>query len=210
MAAKAHDLMAIDAPYGDFKDADGLKRSAGLALALGSDGKWVIHPGQIDCVNAVFTPSPEDVERAGKVIRAHEAAVRAGRGAVEVEGRLVDSATIRLARLVWDRARQLKSGRGPLLGAPSEMVDPVEGNAERIDDKPFRRETQPGHPIPDEARDADNGIDPRQNAADLTAILKILVRVVDIGPMGRHDHGDPGLFPIAEEPDRVPKEMDVG
>ncbi|MCG6908593.1 MAG: CoA ester lyase [Deltaproteobacteria bacterium] len=111
MASKAHGLMAIDAPYGNFKDIEGLKKSAAMAAALGFNGKWVIHPGQIDAVNAVFSPSAEDLSRAERVIKAHEEAVRAGRGAVAVDGRMVDNATIRLARQLWEQARYLKLRR---------------------------------------------------------------------------------------------------
>ena len=107
MAAKANGLLAIDAPYGNFKDREGLERSAAMSASLGFDGKWVIHPGQIETVNAVFAPSREDLARAEKVIKAHEAALKKGRGAVAVDGRMVDNATNRLARQLWDTARHL-------------------------------------------------------------------------------------------------------
>ncbi|MGD9330735.1 MAG: CoA ester lyase [Desulfobacterales bacterium] len=107
MTAKAHGLMAIDAPYGFFKDAAGLETSAAMACALGCDGKWAIHPAQIDVINRVFTPSKEDIERAGKVLAAADAARTAGRGAVAVDGRMVDQATVGLARRLWEQAQQL-------------------------------------------------------------------------------------------------------
>jgi len=109
MAARANDLMAIDAPFGNFKDLEGLRRSAGVATALGYDGKWVIHPGQIQIVNDMFSPTPEDIDRAEKVLQAHDEAVRLGRGAVAVAGRMVDNATIRLAKKLLAQARYLKS-----------------------------------------------------------------------------------------------------
>jgi citrate lyase subunit beta / citryl-CoA lyase len=56
VAARAHGLQAIDGPYAAVTDSDGLRRSAASAAALGCDGKWVIHPGQIDIVNAAFSP----------------------------------------------------------------------------------------------------------------------------------------------------------
>jgi citrate lyase beta subunit len=108
MAAKANSLMAIDAPYGNFKDREGLERSAAMSASLGFDGKWVIHPGQIETVNTVFAPSEEDIARAEKVIAAHKAAVKRGRGAVAIGGRMVDNATIRLAEQVWEQAKFLK------------------------------------------------------------------------------------------------------
>lgn len=107
MAAKAHGLLAIDAPYGNFKDPKGLQRSAALACALGYDGKWAIHPDQIDIINQVFSPSKEDVDRAIKVLAAHKEAQEKGLGAVAVEGRMVDQATVRLARQLYEQARHL-------------------------------------------------------------------------------------------------------
>jgi malyl-CoA/(S)-citramalyl-CoA lyase len=108
MAAKAHGLLAIDAPYGNFKDPTGLQRSAALACALGYDGKWAIHPDQIDIVNQVFSPSKEDVDRAVKVLAAHKEAREKGLGAVAVEGRMVDQATVRLAKQLYEQAKHLK------------------------------------------------------------------------------------------------------
>jgi len=108
MAAKAHGLLAIDAPYGNFKDPRGLQRSAAVACALGYDGKWAIHPDQIDIINQVFSPSKEDVDRAIKVLAAHKEAQKKGLGAVAVEGRMVDQATVRLARQLYEQAKHLK------------------------------------------------------------------------------------------------------
>ena len=108
MAAKAKGIMAIDAPFGNFKDTEGLKRSGVMACALGCDGKWVIHPDQIDTINQVFSPSQEDIEMATKVLDAFNKAESEGRGAVAVEGRMVDQATARLAQQLYEHARYLK------------------------------------------------------------------------------------------------------
>ena len=107
MAAKASGLLVMDAPFGNFKDLEGLRRSADMSNALGCDGKWVINPGQIDVVNAAFSPSPEEIERARMVIEAYEAVVESGRGAVSLDGSMVDNATIRLARRLWEQAKHL-------------------------------------------------------------------------------------------------------
>lgn len=107
MAAKARGIMAIDAPFGNFKDTDGLKRSGVMACALGCDGKWVIHPDQIDTINQVFSPSQEDIDRAVKVLDAFDNAESKDRGAVAVEGRMVDQATVRLAKQVYEHAKHL-------------------------------------------------------------------------------------------------------
>ncbi len=103
-AAKANDLLAVDAPYGDFKDPDGLRRSAKMAAALGCDGKWVIHPDQIEIVNEVFTPSTSDIKRAEQVLAAVKKAEKIQRGAIAVDGQMIDRATVRLAERVWDQA----------------------------------------------------------------------------------------------------------
>ena len=106
-AAKANNLLAIDATYGDFKDLEGLRRSAAMARAIGCDGKWVIHPAQIDTVNQVFTPSEQEIARARSIIEAVDAAEISGRGAIAIEGKMVDQATVRLARLLWEKASHL-------------------------------------------------------------------------------------------------------
>ncbi len=105
MAAKAHGLLAIDAPFGNFKDPRGLKKSAAMAAALGCDGKWVIHPDQIEIVNKTFSPAPEEIGRAKQILDAMT--VAGPSGAIAVNGQMVDLATARLAKRVWDQARQL-------------------------------------------------------------------------------------------------------
>jgi citrate lyase beta subunit len=108
MTTKAYGNLAIDAPYGNFKDLDGLRRSAVMACALGCDGKWAIHPSQIDIINEVFTPSQQDIALAVKVIEANNLAKADGRGAIAVEGRMVDQATVRLATQLWEQAKYLR------------------------------------------------------------------------------------------------------
>lgn len=107
-AAKARGLLAIDAPYGHFKDPDGLKRNAAMGGALGCDGKWAIHPAQIDIINALYSPTREDIERAHRVLQADQEAREGGLGAVALDGRMVDQATVRLARRLYGQARQLR------------------------------------------------------------------------------------------------------
>jgi len=107
MAAKANGLLAIDAPYGHFKDIEGLQQSAVMAGALGCDGKWAIHPTQLETINRVFSPSQEDIDRAVTVLQAVKAAKQQLRGAIAVEGRMVDQATLRMAQRLYDQARYL-------------------------------------------------------------------------------------------------------
>ncbi|NOR26351.1 MAG: CoA ester lyase [Desulforhopalus sp.] len=108
MVSKASGCLAIDAPYGNFKDLEGLRRSAIMSCALGCDGKWAIHPGQIDIINEVFTPSQKDIDLASKVLEANARATAEGRGAVAVEGRMVDQATVRMAKQLWEQAKHLQ------------------------------------------------------------------------------------------------------
>jgi citrate lyase subunit beta / citryl-CoA lyase len=103
VAARAHGLQAVDGPYAGLSDLDGLRRSAQVALALGYDGKWVVHPDQIEPVNAMFTPPPDEVERARRILAA-------GDGASLVEGEMVDVATKRMAAAVLARAGERVSG----------------------------------------------------------------------------------------------------
>jgi malyl-CoA/(S)-citramalyl-CoA lyase len=107
MAAKARGIMAIDAPYGDFKDAQGLARSAQLAYNLGCDGKWAIHPDQIATINHAFSPTQEEIERARMVIEAYNNAGGKKFGTAAVDGCMIDNATVRLAHSVWAKADQL-------------------------------------------------------------------------------------------------------
>ena len=108
MVSKANGCLAIDAPYGNFKDLEGLRRSAVMSCALGCDGKWAIHPGQLDIINEVFTPSQKDIDLASKVLMANARATAEGRGAVAVEGRMVDQATVRMAKQLWEQAKHLQ------------------------------------------------------------------------------------------------------
>jgi citrate lyase subunit beta/citryl-CoA lyase len=98
VAAKAAGRMAIDGPYGVLDNAEGLAQSAAMARTLGCDGKWAIHPAQIEIVTSAFTPSDEELERARRIARRYaDLADREGGGAVSYENELLDAATARLA-----------------------------------------------------------------------------------------------------------------
>lgn len=97
VAARAFGLQPVDGPYAVLGDPAGLEASARRALAHGFDGKWVIHPEQIDPVNAAFSPAPAELERARRILAA-------GDGAVTVDGEMVDAATKRLAEALLARA----------------------------------------------------------------------------------------------------------
>jgi len=97
VAARAAGIRPIDGPYADFRDLDGLRRSCEIAKALGFDGKWCIHPAQIDVVNEVFSPTAEEIEWAKRVIEESARAAEAGAGSVAIDGRMIDGASIRMA-----------------------------------------------------------------------------------------------------------------
>ena len=96
VAARAAGLRVLDGPVADYGDEDGLRRSCLIARSLGFDGKWCIHPAQIEVVNEVFSPTEEEVEWANKVVAAYEEANASG--SVSVGGQMVDAASIRMAR----------------------------------------------------------------------------------------------------------------
>jgi citrate lyase subunit beta/citryl-CoA lyase len=98
VAARAAGIQAIDGPYAAVKDLDGLRERARLAAALGLDGKWTIHPGQIEVVNEVFTPTREQWERAEAMLAAYEEAGTAGHGAAMFEGEMIDEANRKMAQ----------------------------------------------------------------------------------------------------------------
>ena len=100
MAAKAAGLAAIDAPYGNYKDPEGLRRSCLLSASLGLDGKWAIHPEQVQTINEIYTPSPEDVRRSQRILEAYEEAQKEGCGSLAIDGKMVDAASIRIARVI--------------------------------------------------------------------------------------------------------------
>ncbi|MEL6962063.1 MAG: CoA ester lyase [Pseudomonadota bacterium] len=107
VAARANGLRPVDGPFGDFSDPDGYRAAAKRAAVLGCEGKWAIHPSQIDLANDVMSPSPEDVERARRILMAMEDAAKAGKGAVSLDGRLIDYASIRQAEVLVQKADQV-------------------------------------------------------------------------------------------------------
>ena len=109
-ACRAYGLRAVDGPFGDIKDAGGFLESAERAAALGMDGKWVIHPSQIELANKVFTPPPEEVARAKDILRALESAAEAGQGAAQLEGKMIDAASKRMAENVVAIADLIAAG----------------------------------------------------------------------------------------------------
>ena len=108
MAARANDRLAIDGPYLAIKDVDGLRRVAGRAAALGFDGKWVLHPDQVDVVNEVFSPRQEDYDHAELILDAYEfwtSAAGGARGAAMLGDEMIDEASRKMALVVAAKGR---------------------------------------------------------------------------------------------------------
>src|SRR5918998_273811 len=103
VAARAAGLRAVDGPLADYRNEEGLRESCLISRSLGFDGKWCIHPAQVEVVNEVFSPTPREVEWAKKVVEAYEAASAAGTGANSVDGQMVDAASIKMARNTLDQ-----------------------------------------------------------------------------------------------------------
>jgi citrate lyase subunit beta/citryl-CoA lyase len=103
-AAKSAGLPCIDGPYADIDDAEGFRTSAERANMIGCDGKWAIHPSQIELSNEVFAPDPEVAERAERIVDAYAEAMAEGKGAVSVDGQMVDEATNKMAQDIVAKA----------------------------------------------------------------------------------------------------------
>jgi malyl-CoA/(S)-citramalyl-CoA lyase len=110
-ACRAEGLRPIDGPFGAIDDPDGYRAAAKRAAALGCEGKWAIHPSQIPLANEVFTPSEAEVERAERILEAMEEAAKRGEGAVALDGRLIDAASIKMAENLMRKVEQMRSSR---------------------------------------------------------------------------------------------------
>lgn len=108
VAARANGLRPVDGPFGDFSDKDGYIAAAKRAAVLGYEGKWAIHPSQIALANQVMSPSAEEVTKAKRILKAMTDAAAEGKGAVSLDGRLIDYASIRQAEVLVEKAKQIK------------------------------------------------------------------------------------------------------
>lgn len=107
-ACRAYGLRPIDGPFGDYQDPEGYLVAARRAAALGCEGKWAIHPSQIALANEVFTPTDTEVEQAMRILNAMEGAAREGVGAISLDGRLIDAASVRLAQNLMERVARTR------------------------------------------------------------------------------------------------------
>lgn len=109
VACRAYGLRPIDGPFGDFNDPDGYIDGARRAAALGYEGKWAIHPSQVALANEVFSPPAAEVDRAHRILVALEEAAAEGRGAAQLDGRMIDAASARMAENVVAQAAAIEN-----------------------------------------------------------------------------------------------------
>ena len=100
VACRAFGLRPIDGPFGDFSDPDGYTAGAKRAAALGIEGKWAIHPSQIELANAVFSPTDAEVKKAERILEALKEAEAQGKGAASLDGKMIDAASEKMAKNV--------------------------------------------------------------------------------------------------------------
>lgn len=103
-ACRAYGLRAIDGPFGDFNDPDGYKDAARRAAALGYEGKWAIHPKQIPLANEIMSPPEAEVTRARRIMEVLAEAAKVGKGAAQLDGKMIDAASERMAKNIVKQA----------------------------------------------------------------------------------------------------------
>ena len=109
MTCRAYGLRAIDGPFGDFNDPDAYIASAQRAAAIGIEGKWAIHPSQIELANTVFSPPVTEVKKATRIIEELEKAAKEGKGAAQLDGRMIDAASARMAENIVNINKLIES-----------------------------------------------------------------------------------------------------
>ena len=109
MTCRAYGLRAIDGPFGDFNDPDAYVEAAKRGAAIGIEGKWAIHPSQIELANKVFSPPPSEVTKAKRILEELDKAAKAGKGAAQLDGRMIDAASARMAENIVNIDKQINS-----------------------------------------------------------------------------------------------------
>lgn len=123
MAARAYDKQAIDGPYLQIKDVEGYKRVAGRSAALGFDGKWVLHPGQVDAANEVYSPRQDDYDHAELILDACEyytSAEGGAKGAVMLGDEMIDEASRKMAVVIAAKGRAAGMARTQSFTPPED------------------------------------------------------------------------------------------
>ena len=109
VACRANGLRPIDGPFGDFNDPDGYLAAARRAAVLGFEGKWAIHPNQVQLAHRVFSPDDRLIDRTRRIVAAMKEAAADGRGAVSLDGRLIDAASLRMAETLLHKLEQIEA-----------------------------------------------------------------------------------------------------
>lgn len=109
VAARAAGVLALDTPYFQFRDPDGLRRDAVAGKKRGFKGKFAIHPAQIEPINEIFSPSPAEIEHARRVVIAFEEAEGHGRGSTSLDGKVIDVPVVKRARALLEMAEKLNA-----------------------------------------------------------------------------------------------------
>lgn len=121
MAARAHDLQVIDGPYLQIKDLEGFRRVAGRSAALGFDGKWTLHPSQIEAANEVYAPVQGDYDHAENILDAYEwhtSEQGGATGAVMLGDEMIDEASRKMALVISGKGRAAGMTRGEVWSPP--------------------------------------------------------------------------------------------
>jgi malyl-CoA/(S)-citramalyl-CoA lyase len=106
-AARANGLRPVDGPFGDYSDPEGYSAQARRSAILGCEGKWAIHPSQVGLGNELYTPPADDVKQAKRILKEMKASQKAGAGAVSLDGKLIDAASIKQANVIVDKAHEI-------------------------------------------------------------------------------------------------------
>ncbi len=109
VAARANGLRPVDGPFGDISDLPGFEAQALRSAALGCEGKWAIHPSQLEAVHRIFSPNAKEIQQAQAILDAMEAAQREGRGAVSLNGKMIDLASVRQAENLVNKAAAISA-----------------------------------------------------------------------------------------------------
>ena len=109
MTCRAYGLRAIDGPFGDFNDPDAYIEAAKRGAAIGIEGKWAIHPSQIELANKVFSPPSSEVTKAKRILEELDKAAKAGKGAAQLDGRMIDAASARMAENIVNIDNQINN-----------------------------------------------------------------------------------------------------
>ena len=140
VAARANGLRPVDGPFGDIGDPDGFKAQANRAGVLGCEGKWAIHPSQVELANEINSPSKAEVDKAKRILEAMKEAAKQGKGAVTLDGRLIDIASIKQAEVMVQKSQAIakadRKKKGPAKKttarkAPAKKAAPKKAAAKR-------------------------------------------------------------------------------